>query len=82
MGSRAGEVLSMRHPGGIDSFDTNAVEDGGCYSQRRMMRSGKAEDAMRATGMIGIAGRQFRYGLAVMQTELQGRCTLGSVRGE
>jgi hypothetical protein len=37
------------------------------------MRSGKAEDAMGATRMIGIAGRQFRCTLTVVQAKLESR---------
>jgi hypothetical protein len=36
-----------------------------------MMRSGKAEDAMGATSMIDIAGRQLRSALAVVDTQLE-----------
>jgi hypothetical protein len=38
----------------------NAVEDDGRRPDHRMMRSGKAEYAMRASGRIEIAGRQLR----------------------
>jgi hypothetical protein len=44
------------------------------------MRSGKTEDAMRAAGMSGIAGRQFRGGLAVVETKLESRRALVGLR--
>ena len=53
----------------------DAVEDGGRRPDHRMMRSGKAEYAMRASGLIGIAGRQLRRSLdshrGVVQTKLE-----------
>ena len=66
-------MLPLPHPRGIDSFNMHAVEGDGRHSDRRMMRSCKAEDAMGAVGMVGIAGRQFRRVLGIVQTKLESR---------
>lgn len=46
----------------------------------RMMRSGKTENAMRAPGMIGSAGRQGRCAIGVVQAELEGRRVVAGIR--
>jgi hypothetical protein len=57
----------------------HAVEDDGRRPDCRMMRSGKAEDAMRAAGMVGIAGRQFRRVLGIVQTKLESRRVIANI---
>ena len=51
-------------PAGINGFNMHAMEGDGRRRDCRMMRSGKAEDAMRAAGMVGIR-RQFRRVLRI-----------------
>ena len=72
-------MLPIRHPRGIDSFNMHAVEGDGRRPDCRMMRSGKAEDAMRAAGMVGIAGRQFRRVLGIVQTKLESRRVIANI---
>jgi hypothetical protein len=79
IGGKAGKVLPIRHPRGIDSFNMHAVEGDGRRRDRRMMRSGKAEDAMGVAGMIGIAGRQLRRLLGIVQTKLESRRVIADI---
>ena len=79
IGRKAGEVLPIRHPRGIDSFNVHAVEGDGRRPDHRMMRSGKAEDAMGAAGMVGIAGRQLRRVLGIVQTKLESRRVIADI---
>ena len=79
IGGKAGKVLPIRHPRGIDSFNMHAVEGDGRRPDCRMMRSGKAEDAMGVAGMIGIAGRQLRRVLGIVQTELESRRVIADI---
>ena len=72
-------MLPIRHPRGIDSFNMHAVEGDGRRPDCRMMRSGKAEDAMGAVGMVGIAGRQFRRVLGIVQTKLESRRVIADI---
>ena len=71
--------MPISGPRNVDNVNIRAVENDRRRVDDRMVRSGETEDAMCAAAVIG---RQFRLALAVMQTELQGWCTLGSVRGE
>jgi hypothetical protein len=66
-------VLPIGHRRGINSFKMYAAEGDGRCSDCHMMRSGKAEYAMGAAGMVVIAGRQFRRVLGIVQTELESR---------
>jgi len=72
-------VLPSRHPRGIDSFSKHAVEGDGRRPDCRMMRSGKTEDAMGVAGMIGIAGRQLRRVLGIVQTQLESRRVIANI---
>jgi hypothetical protein len=72
-------VLPIRYPRGINSFNMHAVDGDGRRPDCRMMRSGQAEDAMRAAGMVGIAGRQFRRVLGVVQTKLESRRVIANI---
>jgi hypothetical protein len=72
-------VLPIRHPRGIDSFNMHAMEGDGRRPDCRMMRSGKAEDAMGVAGMIGIAGRQLRRVLGIVQTKLESRRVIADI---
>jgi hypothetical protein len=67
-------------PRRFDDVAIHALEDDGWRPDHRVMRSGKTEDAMCAAGMIGIAGRQVRCGLAVMKTKLESRHVLVGLR--
>ena len=77
-------MLPIRHPRGINSFNMHAVEGDGRRPDCGMMRSGKAEDAMRTAGMVGIARRQFRRVLGIVQTKLERRRVIANIctRGE
>jgi hypothetical protein len=55
-----GRVAKPRHD---HHRDIDAVEADRRHSDRRMMRSCEAEDAIGAVGMVGTAGRQFRRGV-------------------
>src|SRR5262245_57117706 len=44
----------------------------------RMMRAGKAEDAVRAAG-IGLASRKLRRARRIVQTEFEGGCVLAGI---
>ena len=46
----------------------------------RVMRSGKTENAMRAAGMTGAAGRLVRQGLIVVETKLETRRAVMGLR--
>lgn len=72
-------MLPIRHPRGISSFNTHAVEGDGRRPDCRMMRSGKAEDAMCAAGMVGIAGRQFGLVLGIVQTKFESRRVIANI---
>ena len=72
-------MLPIRHPRGIDSFNMHAVEGDGRRLDCRMMRSCKAEDAMGAVGMVGIAGRQLRRVLGIVQTKLESRRVIADI---
>lgn len=73
IGRKAGELLPIRHPRGIDTFNMHAAERDGRRPDCSMMRSGKAEDAMSAGGMVGIAGRQLWHVLGIVQTKVESR---------
>ena len=72
-------MLPIRHLRGINGFNMHAVEGDGRRRDCRMMRSGKAEDAMRAAGMVGIARRQFRRVLRIVQAKLESRCVIANI---
>ena len=80
-----GKAASAGHPADNDNRNMDAVENGRRRSDHRMMRSGKAEYAMRASGLIGIAGRQLRRSLdsrrGVVQTKLEGRRAFAGMSG-
>jgi hypothetical protein len=57
IGRKARKALTIRYPRGIDILNIHAMEDAVWRHDRRVMRSGKTEDAMSEAGMIGIAGR-------------------------
>ncbi len=71
VGRKAGEVLPVRQPRGINRLNMHAVEGDRRRPDCRVMRSGKAEDAVRGAGMVGIAGRQSRRVLGIVQTKLE-----------
>ena len=50
--------------------DIDAVEDGGRGADHRMMRSGKAEDAVSAP-RVRILRRYFDWGLSILMTEFE-----------
>ena len=64
-------MLPVRQLRGINSLNMHTVEGDRRRPDCRMMRSGKAEDAMRDAGMVGIAGRQSRRVLGIVQTKLE-----------
>ena len=57
----------------------HAVEGDGCRPDCRMMRSGETEDAMGAGSMVGIAGRQLRHVLGIVQTKLESRRVIADI---
>lgn len=65
-----------------DDFNIRAVEPEKRRPNHRMMRSGKTEDAIGATRMIGIAGGHPRCILAVVDTKLEARSVIGGMRCE
>jgi len=79
IGRKAGELLPIRHPRGIDSFNMHAVEGHWPRPDWRMMRSGEAEDAVGTGGMVGIAGRQLRHVLGIVQTKLESRRVIADI---
>ena len=60
MRRKEGEGSLIRGPRRFDDFDINAMEDAKRRRDYRVMRSGETENAMRAAGMTGIAGRLVR----------------------
>jgi hypothetical protein len=56
------------------------VEDGGRGADHGMMRAGKAEDAVRTAGLVGIAGRQRRLASRIVEAEFEGRSVLTAIR--
>jgi hypothetical protein len=79
VGRKAGEVLPIPQPRGINSLNMHAVEGDGRRPDCRMMRSGKAEDAMCAAGMVVIAGRQFWRVPGIVQTKLETRRVIANI---
>ena len=75
-------MLPVRRPRGIDGFSIYAVKGDRRRLDQRLMRSGEAEDAMRAAGVIRIASRQVRRILAVMETKFERRRAVTGVGGE
>ena len=73
MRRKEGEGALIRGPRRFDDFDINAMEDAKRRRDYRVMRSGETENAMRAAGMTGIAGRLVRHGLVVVETKLETR---------
>jgi hypothetical protein len=71
-----GRVAKPRHD---PHRDIDAVEADGRHSDRRMMRSCEAEDAIGAVGMVGIAGRQFHRVLGIVQTKLESRRVIANI---
>jgi hypothetical protein len=59
--------------------DNDAVEDGRRAAEHCILRSGKAENAVRAAGKIGLIGRQVRCAGRIMQAELERRRVLARV---
>jgi hypothetical protein len=76
----AGEGVFIGGPWGVDKFDIHAREQLWRRTNQRVMRAGKAEDAMGAAGTAGITDRQIRSALAAMQAELEGRLSLAGRR--
>ena len=72
-------MLPLPRPRSIDSFNMHVVEGDGRHSDRRMMRSCEAEDAMGAVGIVGIAGRQFPRVLGIVQTKLESRRVIANI---
>ena len=79
IGRKAGKALTIRHPRGIDILNIHTMEDAVRRHDRRVMRSCKAEDAMGAAGMVGIAGRQLRRVRGIVQTKLEGRRVIANI---
>ena len=75
---KAGKALPIHGPRSVDNFDIHAVENGGRRSDHRMMRSGEAEDAMRAAG---VAGRQYRGVLSIVETKPEGGPVVAGIGG-
>ena len=63
----AGPVAEPRHD---HHRDLDAVEGGARGADHRMMRSGKAEDAVRAH-LVRILRRYFDWGLSILVTEFE-----------
>ena len=80
IGRKAGEVLPVRQLRGINSLNMRAVEGDRRRPDCRMVRSGKAEDAVRGAGMVGIAGRQSRRVLGIVQTKLESWRVITNIR--
>jgi len=74
--------LPVRHRWRVDRLNMRAVEESRWGRDHRMMRAGKAEDAMRARRMIGIARRQLRCTLAVVHAELESRRAVIEASGQ
>jgi hypothetical protein len=55
MSGTPADKLLIGNPGNTDHFKIRAVEAEKRRPNHRMMRSGRAEDAMSATAIIGIA---------------------------
>jgi len=66
-------VLPVRQLRGINSLNMHTVEGDRRRPDCRMMRSGKAEDAVRGAGMVGMAGRQSWRVPGIVQTKLESR---------
>ena len=65
--------LLIGNPGNTDRFNIRVVETEKRRPNHRMMRSGRAQDAMSATAMFGAAGGQLRSVLAPVDTKLETR---------
>lgn len=80
MSAKARNGTPIGGPRNADHFNIRAVEDHRSSADNRVMRSGKAEYAMSAAGVVGIAGRQFRVAPAVMEAQLESGGAVRRVR--
>ena len=78
--TKARDGTPISGPRNAGYFNIRAGEKRRCCADDRMMRSGKTEDAMSTSGVVSIAGRQFRCALAVMETQLGSNRAISRVR--
>ena len=80
MRGKEGQGALIRNPRRFDDCDMYAMEDARRGLDHRVMRSGKAENAVRAAGLIGAAGRLVRHGLVVVEAKFKGRRVVTRLR--
>ena len=80
MRGKKGEGALIRGPRRLDDFDMRAMEDAKRRRDYRVVGSGETENAMRAAGLTGAAGRLVRHGLVVVETKLKTRRAVMGLR--
>jgi len=69
-------------PRGVDHGNVHTRKQHGRRPDQRVMRSGKAEYAVTATGMVGGLGRRCRYALGIVEAKLETRHGQIGMRGK
>jgi len=80
--AKAGQVVVVARPRGIDRCEIDPLKYDWARRDNSMMRRAKAEYAMCALGMLGIADRQFGYILDIVLAKLESRHAGPGIRGK